>query len=51
MEKNKTAEKPNSSSVTPAPNLPNIDSSQIIRTSPKLIKENFSNTETKKEKK
>ena len=38
----------NSIYPTPEPKLPNVDSSQIIRTAPKLIEENFSNIETKK---
>ena len=46
---NNSSTKPNNSTYqTPAPKLPHVDSSQIIRTAPKLIKENFSNTETKK---
>ncbi len=41
--------KPNSPvTQTPAPKLPHVDSTQIIRTAPKLIKGNFSNTGTKK---
>lgn len=46
---NNSSTKPNNlPNQTPAPKLPNVDSSQIIRTAPKLIKENFSNSETKK---
>ena len=50
MSKDNSVGKPNNGSTnqTAAPKLPHVDSSQIIRTSPKLIKENFSNTETKK---
>ena len=46
---NNSTKKPDTSiTQTPAPKLPHVDSSQIIRTAPKLIKENFSATETKK---
>jgi hypothetical protein len=49
MSNNNSSTKPNTSTnQTPAPKLPHVDSAQIIRTAPKLIKENFSNTETKK---
>ena len=49
MSNNNATTKPaNSINQTPAPKLPHVDSAQIIRTAPKLIKENFSNTETKK---
>ena len=49
MSNNYATTKPaNSINQTPAPKLPHVDSAQIIRTAPKLIKENFSNTETKK---
>ena len=49
MSKNNSSGNSNgSTNQSPAPKLPHVDSSQIIRTAPKLIKENFSNTETKK---